>query len=228
VQNIVDVDTAAKLYSTGQPGNRWSQVAFDQNKTQQVIEHMITVFKDKGRILDIGCNTGELLDFAKKFGCKTSGVEFSSASREILSEKGHIPYATFAESPNGYDIITAFDLIEHLYDVSAFLKNCYEKLSEKGRLIILTGNINSLSATMSGSRWWYAQYPEHIVFPSKKYFREHSGFRVEKWILTYASQGYKFPIKMTLLEMLKKLYRGQAFDGLPSIGPDHALIILKK
>lgn len=228
VQNTVDADTAKLLYSTGQSGDRWSKVAFDQSKTSEVIEHMIAIFKDKGNVLDVGCNTGELLDFAQKLGCKTSGVEFSSASREILSEKGHRPYATLEESAGEYDVITAFDLVEHLYDVSAFLKSCREKLSATGILVILTGNINSLSARLSGSRWWYAQYPEHIVFPSKKYFRENSGYRIEKWIWTYASIGYKFPIKRIWSEILNCVLRRQAYTGLPSIGPDHALITLKK
>lgn len=228
MQNTVDADTAKLLYSTGQSGDRWSKVAFDQNKTHEVIEHMTAIFKDKGNVLDVGCNTGELLDFAQKLGCKTSGVEFSLASREILSEKGHRPYATLEESSWGYDVITAFDLVEHLYDVSAFLKICREKLSAKGRLVILTGNINSLSAKLSATRWWYAQYPEHIVFPSKKYFRKNSGYRIEKWIWTYASIGYKFPIKKICSEILHTVLLRQTFNGLPSIGPDHVLIVLKK
>lgn len=228
VQNTVDADTAKLLYSTGQSGDRWSKVAFDQNKTHEVIKHMTAIFKGKGNILDVGCNTGELLDFAQKLGCKTSGVEFSSASREVLSEKGHKSYATLEESPGGYDVITAFDLVEHLYDASAFLKSCHEKLSAKGRLVILTGNINSLSARLSGSRWWYAQYPEHIVFPSKKYFRENSGYRIEKWIWTYASIGYIFPFRRVWSEILHTVLRQQTFNGLPSIGPDHVLIVLKK
>ena len=228
VQNTVDVETAKMLYSTGQPGDRWSKVPFDQSKTYEVIEHMSAIFKNKGNVLDVGCNTGELLDFALKFGCKTSGVEFSLASREILSEKGHRPYATLEDSPGGYDVITAFDLVEHLHDVPAFLKICREKLSAKGRLVILTGNVNSFSARRAGSNWWYAQYPEHIVFPSKRYFRGKTSFRIEKWIGTYASVGYRFPVKRIWSEILNSVLRRQTYTGLPSIGPDHVLIFLKK
>lgn len=228
VQNTVDADTAKMLYSTGQAGDRWSRVAFDENKTHEVIEHMTAIFKNKGTVLDVGCNTGELLDFAHNFGCKTSGVEFSSTSRGILGEKGHRHYATLGETPGEYDVITAFDLVEHLYDVSAFLKSCREKLSAKGRLVILTGNINSLSAAMAGARWWYARYPEHIVFPSKKYFKESSRLSIEKWIWTYAAKGYKYPIKRVLSEVRNSVLRRQTYTGLPSIGPDHVLAILKK
>ena len=228
VQHTVDADTAKILYSTGQAGNRWSTVSFDQNKTQKVIECMGALMKSRGNVLDVGCNTGELLDFAHKLGCKTAGVEFSSASREMLASKGHKAYPTFEEAPGGYDLITAFDLIEHLHDVTAFFEGSKKKLTEKGRLAILTGNIDSISAAMSGKHWWYAQYPEHITFPSKKYFSEYSGLKIEKWIPTYSSKGYQNPIYKAGWGMLKGLLRGRPYTGLPSFGPDHVLLVLSK
>ena len=228
VQNTVDSETAKMLYSTGQAGDRWSAIAFEQSKTRNVIEGMAAIFKNKGSVLDVGCNTGELLDFAQSFGCKTSGVEFSSASREMLTGKGHSAYSTFEETPGGYDVIAAFDLVEHLYDVPAFLKGCREKLAEKGRLVILTGNIGSLSATLAGTRWWYAQYPEHIIFPSYKYLSEYSGMKIEKWIPTYASKGYQRPFYKIVWGVLKGILQGRTYTGLPSVGPDHVLVVLSK
>ncbi len=64
-----------------------------------------------------GCNTGELLDFAKGLGCQTSGLEYSGDSCEVIREKGHDAYQSFAEIDQQYEFITAFDLVEHLFDV---------------------------------------------------------------------------------------------------------------
>jgi SAM-dependent methyltransferase len=228
VQYTVDAETAQMLYSTGQAAERWSTVAFDQSKTRNVIDCMAAIFMHKGSVLDVGCNTGELLDFAKSFGCETSGVEYSSASREKLAGKGHRAYSIFEETPGKYDVIAAFDLMEHLYDVPAFLNGCREKLAEGGRLVILTGNIGSLSATLAGTHWWYAQYPEHIIFPSNKYFSDYSGLRIEKWISTYASEGYRNSIYRIGWGILKGMLRGRAYTGLPSLGPDHVLVVLSK
>src|SRR5688572_11923611 len=55
VQNIIPEATTTTLYSTSRAGDRWSRVPFEQLKTSEVVHAMSLVFKDKGRILDVGC-----------------------------------------------------------------------------------------------------------------------------------------------------------------------------
>jgi 2-polyprenyl-3-methyl-5-hydroxy-6-metoxy-1,4-benzoquinol methylase len=226
-QNIMDADTARALYSMGQAGERWSSKVFEEEKTASVVHGMAEIFKHGGPVLDIGCNTGELLDFALGFGCATSGVEFSAASLDVLQHKGHQAYSSLEDVPGKYAVITAFDLIEHLYDVPAFLEQCIAKLAKNGRLVLLTGNIDCLSARLSGTQWWYARFPEHIVFPSKKFFSNYSGLRIEKWVSCYAGKWAKYPKYAGLKGMLNGVLRRCAYTGLPSPFPDHSLIVLK-
>lgn len=228
VQNSVDADMARTLYSMGKAGERWLSRAFDEEKTSGVVHVMAEIFKTGGSVLDVGCNTGELLDFSLGFGCETSGVEFSSASREVIHRKGHRAYSALEDTPGGYDIITAFDIVEHLYDIPAFMESCMKKLAQKGRLIVMTGNVDCLSAKLTGARWWYAQFPEHIVFPSKRYFSNYVDLKIEKWIPSYASKYFECSIYSAYKEMLNSLLRGFAYTGLPSPVPDHALIIFRK
>jgi len=227
-QNIVPENITVRLYSQGSSAERWSSLPYQERQPVEVIEALSGLFTEKTKVLDIGCNTGELLDFAKSMGSETSGIEPSVTCRDIIEGKGHTYYSCLADTGDSrFDVITAFDLIEHLYDVHSFLTCCADRLKKNGVLVICTGDISSLSARISQAKWWYIRYPEHVLFPSTIFFRDYSGFNIEKWIRTYASTGYIKPFSSVLFEFIKGMIKGD-YSGLPSIGADHVLTILKK
>jgi SAM-dependent methyltransferase len=226
-QNIVLEKVAASLYSQGSSADRWSNKPFEESKQKTVIKILADIFNKGLKVLDIGCNTGSLLDFAKSKGCITAGIEVSSDCKDIIESKGHIYYPSPAEIPddNHFDVITAFDLVEHLYDLSSFLKYCKSKLTKDGLIVISTGNIFSLSAAITQSRWWYIGFPEHIVFPSTIFFRDHSGLVIKKRLQTYAAKGYRLPVHRILSGFVKGILNSN-YSGLPSLGADHVLLVL--
>ena len=225
--NILPEKTAANLYKRGISSDRWLQAPLEEGKSKEIIRILSDIFTKGKKVLDIGCNTGEVLDFAKNKGCITSGVEFSSDCHNQLMEKGHHCFSDLKEVNSKYDVIIAFDIIEHMYDLPLFLDTCRNKLSDDGTLVILTGDINSLCARLCKSKWWYVNFPEHIVFPSKKYFHNLAGLKVTKWIDTYASLNYRQPVPVIIKGLFNGIYRGN-YRGLPSIGPDHVLVCLNK
>ncbi len=227
VQNIFPEELATRYYSDGASGERWSDTAVEDSKTPDVIKELGTLFQAGARILDIGCNTGSLLDFAKARGCHTSGVDFSRASGLVLRKKGHIAYSSLSEVKEDFDVITAFDLVEHLYHIADFFDVCRTLLTPSGRFAMLTGNIRSISARSTQSKWWYLRYPEHIVFPSKYFIHTYSGFKMSRWMPTYASAGYKHSLISMCKEVMMSTLMGK-YEGLPSLGPDHALAVLEK
>jgi SAM-dependent methyltransferase len=226
VQNAVPETTAIKLYTSGASGERWSSEEFHALKPENQLSTLNAFLKPGVNVLDIGCNTGELLDYARARGSRTTGVEYSGASRAVLESKGHDSFASLGEVTGEFDVITAFDLVEHFYDVPAFFRRCRALLKSGGVLIILTGDIGSMTARLSRADWWYLRYPEHIVFPSKEFFTRHSGLRLERWVPTYASKGYQSSWMQILRQLLGGLLR-RRYSGLPSIGPDHVLVVLK-
>jgi len=228
VQNAVNEIDSISLYSKGNAEERWSHSpTFEESKTKIVVNKIKSLLNRDIQILDVGCNTGELLDLAKRYGCKTFGVEYSLTSLKVLKEKSHIAYSSIQEVKSLFRIITAFDLVEHLYNLPEFLNICFDKLQSDGYLVILTGDIGCLSARITGAKWWYVRYPEHIIFPSKKYFAHHPKFQLIDWIPTYAGLGYKQPLVQALKSTTKYLIKGM-YSGSPSLVPDHTLIVLKR
>lgn len=97
------------------------------------------------RLLDIGCGGGEFLaelgDRAKCF----IGLETSPYGRESSRAKGLTVLDETIEfhanqNPGAYDVITAFQVLEHVTDVKRFLLGCIEALKPGGRLIIAVPN----------------------------------------------------------------------------------------
>lgn len=227
IQNTIPEDIATSLYQNGSSNERWKAEAFEVSKSKEAVQVLDKLLVEGSSILDIGCNSGELLDFAKDRGCRTFGVEHSLSSVALLKQKGHIVIHEIDKAQDHYDIITAFDLVEHLYNLPSFLDCYFKKLIPNGHLVFLTGDISCIDVYLAGSNWWYLQYPEHIVFPSKRYFELYSGFQVKGWVKTYAAVTYK-PSLLTLLKSFTRNLLTGRYTGFPSLGPDHVLVTLKK
>ena len=227
IQNVVPEIQAIELYSRGSSSTKWSREPWHVAKPIEQLECLKRYFTKGKKVLDFGCNTGELLDFAQSLGCETTGVEFSLSSHSFLKEKKHRVYSSFPDDGQKFDVITAFDVIEHLYDVPSFLEECKSRLEVDGTLILLTGNADCLSARICQEDWWYFQFPEHIVFPSREYFVRYSGLRLVEWIHTYATVNFKRSLFSKLVSLTYHTLR-RSYRGLPSIFSDHVLVILKK
>lgn len=147
----------------------------------------IEKFVKKGRILDIGCSFGEFLDIARKRGWEVNGVELSKFACKTSRNKfklnpfnGTLEQAKYPSET--FDVITMFEVIEHLPDPLNTLKECNRILKKNGLIIIQTGNVESLSAKIYGKRWPYFLLG-HLHYFSKKTISkmlEKAGFKIVK------------------------------------------------
>lgn len=99
------------------------------------------IYRDK-IVTDIGCGCGAFLDYINGVASSVIAIEPSEVYRKIMDKKGFItyPYATDALNSwrNKVDVITSFDVIEHVETPQDFLKECNELLVDGGTAIIGT------------------------------------------------------------------------------------------
>jgi 2-polyprenyl-3-methyl-5-hydroxy-6-metoxy-1,4-benzoquinol methylase len=226
-QYAIPEKIAAALYASGVGGERWISKPFEEEKTAVVIKILENAFSSECRVLDVGCNTGELLDFARSRGCLTAGVEYSEDSRAIVKAKGHECYSTIDDVIEEFDVITGVDLVEHLYYLPKFFALCRQRLRNHGQLIVLTGNISCLSSRLTGSGWWYVRFPEHVVFPSQSFFSSMTMFSAVTCTRTYAANKYRSSLWNNLFCLFKGIqYRN--YTAQPSFVSDHIVVVLNK
>ena len=227
-QNTIPAAIAEELYSTSKGAQRWGHESFEKDKTDAVINYFKNneSLKNK-RLLDVGCNTGQFLDFAKKNGVQPYGFEICVDSFTVVKNKGYTAFRSAADISGKFDVITLFDTLEHLYDPKGFLKFVNGLLNSGGLLIILTGDPMSAAARSAKQRWWYCNYPEHVVFPSPDYFQHHLvGYTMKEFISTYASKTHE-TFRPSFLQKLKAFiggFRRNQYDGKP----DHQFVVLVK
>ncbi len=137
-----------------------------------IIMPLIKKLVPTGKLLDVGCATGEFLTVAKDFGFSVEGLELSKWSSEIAKKRGiKIHRKTLKslvkEFPEYYDIITLFGVIEHFEFPLDEMNNLNKLLKPGGVLVIWTGDVDSIISKILGRRWWYWQ-GQHIQYFTEK------------------------------------------------------------
>jgi SAM-dependent methyltransferase len=109
-----------------------------------------------GRLLDVGCGHGLLLDEARRRGFEVSGLELSRAgaayARDVLGLD--VAEAPLEDTGKRYDVIVLADVVEHLDDPAGALRTCASMLADGGALCVVTPDPASPTARLAGSRWW--------------------------------------------------------------------------
>ncbi|MDQ3087291.1 MAG: class I SAM-dependent methyltransferase, partial [Acidobacteriota bacterium] len=91
------------------------------------------------KILDVGCGTGGNLEMLANFGA-AEGVDISDDALEFCRSKGLTAHKGLAEklpfADESFDVVTALDVVEHLDDDIAGLKEMNRVLKKAGKTLI--------------------------------------------------------------------------------------------
>lgn len=125
-------------------------------------------YRRTNRILDFGCGVGSFLEQAQTAGWEAHGSEFEARAVEITRSKGlrcvQAPIAPEDFEPAAFDVITAFEVLEHLRDPEQEARLIARLLRPGGLFYCTTPNFSSLSRRVLGPRWAVIEYPEHLLY----------------------------------------------------------------
>ena len=116
-------------------------------------------------LIDIGCGTGDFLNYCKGNGWSVLGLEPDEGARQICKEKGvetqhtdflyQIPDASF-------EVITMWHVLEHVYHLNKDFHEIARVLKPDGKLIIAVPNCASYDAKKYGKFWAAYDLPIHL------------------------------------------------------------------
>jgi SAM-dependent methyltransferase len=135
-----------------------------------------------GRLLDVGCGHGLLLDEARRLGYDVLGLELSRTAagyaRDVLGlSVEEEPVEAFAgATADRFDVVVLADVIEHLEHPGAALDACAGLLADGGVLCVVTPDPSTPLARVAGARWW-GYVPAHSCLLPGRTLRELLGAR---------------------------------------------------
>jgi len=159
-------------------------------------------FKPTGRLLDVGCSMGFLVDAAETAGFKAYGID---PNQQDVDE-GRERYGVFIEKhaiedygENSFDVIMCFNTIEHVPRPELLVEEMAKRLAPKGCLVLGTHDIECENYINEGVNWKHIKPAEHLYYFSRETLSQlgaRYGLRafwhakpIENSIVTYFVRG---------------------------------------
>lgn len=174
---LQDEGDYARLYATA-AADVWVSTGLRADQTR-VLQAILDA-RGGAQVLDVGCYDGALLD-ALPPGYERYGIEPSAAAAQRARGRGvnvlgasldALAAGSAALPGDGFDLITAVDVIEHVADPADTLARMAALLAPGGLLLVSTGNLDAAAWRWAGARYWYCSFPEHISFASEPWARQ--------------------------------------------------------
>jgi SAM-dependent methyltransferase len=142
--------------------------------------------RDPGRLIDVGSASGAFLRIMADAGWCVIGVEPSASqcerAKRILAGRGEIRHDVLetADVPSDVDLVTLWDVLEHVTEPASFLTRCSELLKRGGVLALNVPRIDSFIAGAMGSHWplLLAEHLNYFTLKSLKICASAAGLEV--------------------------------------------------
>ncbi|MDP1721727.1 MAG: class I SAM-dependent methyltransferase [Candidatus Gottesmanbacteria bacterium] len=207
---------------------------------------LISGFKPDGKLLDVGCALGFFVELSQRQGYDAHGIDPSDyaikkAKKLVgssLIEKCVL--SDVSKRPKSFDVVTMFDVFEHLSDPGKDLETVHALLKDDGIVVIATGDTASIFAKILGRRWTFFSPPQHIHYFNrvnmatllrKKGFEPVLWTRIGKWLsLRYVLHLARTGGESKIAEYLYRFVNILRLGELPLYLPvrDNMVVIARK
>jgi len=143
--------------------------AFLHKKHWQRYIDILAKYCPKGTILDIGCGAGTFLTNARERGYTVFGQEVAPFFIDFCrNQHGLKIYEGAVEKlglpTNSFDVVTLFDVIEHVPEPNILIEQCRQLLRPGGIIMIGTHDIGNWMAHRYGTRWRHLLPIGHLTY----------------------------------------------------------------
>lgn len=121
-------------------------------------------------VLDVGCGPGQRLLGYRDRGLEVAGIEMSEDADRARAAfgldvfRGTLRDYLGSAGRRRFELVTAYHVIEHLFDPLGELRDMRALLAEDGLLAIVVPNVGSLQARLFRGRWAPNDLPRHTYF----------------------------------------------------------------
>lgn len=164
---------------------RWDYSHIKHELVYKPLLDRISLFTRKGKLLDIGCSNGSFVHSAQKMGWQAFGMELEKKSIEIARSFGLTVFTkdlmTQALPAGSFQVVTMWQVLEHLADPIMILNEIRRILKPGGVLALSTPNISSIGWMLLKGQWGAIEPDVHLnLFNSKgvRKIAESCGFRM--------------------------------------------------
>ncbi|HEU5266339.1 MAG TPA: class I SAM-dependent methyltransferase [Jatrophihabitans sp.] len=180
------------VYGAGVSGNANSAAMFLQRQWMRgrlALAAELARDTSGSRLLEVGCAYGLFLAAARSRGYDVTGVELSTNAaahaRDRLGLTVHCTQLADAPLAGPYDVVCAWDTLEHVPDPVQFWLAVRKLVADDGVVLFSTPYFSSVPSRVLRSRWWTLKPTEHIWHFTPKTHRlvaEQAGLRVTQVI----------------------------------------------
>jgi len=185
---------------------------------------LVRKYANGTNLLDIGCAQGFFLFGAAKAGYTTKGIEIAQdaaayARKEFGLDIEIKPFEELRFAENHFDVVTLWQVLEHVPYPLMMLKEVHRILKPGGVLVVSTPNIEAMPAKMLRKRWWDIKRLHINQFTTKTLtdILQNTGFK------NISSASYRGFVSLSILLTMVLKYLGVYEQLKALLNPDYIL-----